>query len=316
LDDNENKELIPAADSISPIPLDEFTALMKTAGIDPDVAYRQTQQLQDMASSALQSGASEIKLNAIQTGNVSGNVNSFTHVENKTIIYMPTDLIQELRSASIPRPRLQQQNEELLAQYPGMLTMVQMFANVLDQVAHPQVVQRNNTAAIQQPTVMQQPWPADLDFRYYNLIVLYGETFEGKTFKVPTDRALTEFSTPEELRSEYNSFSLDARAKLRRYPCLFMAETEYPDRYHADQNQIAYYGFIDGILPQYKEIEVSFRKCCSIPQYKLDEMLFDLGAVGAPRCSELRRTHWALKPINLVEVLRKAGFTIPYPPVV
>lgn len=36
----------------------------------------------------------------------------------------------------------------------------------------------------------------------------------------------------------------------------------------------------------------------------------ELEIIGRPRCSELERTHWAIKNINLIEVLEDVGINM------
>jgi hypothetical protein len=50
-----------------------------------------------------------------------------------------------------------------------------------------------------------------------------------------------------------------------------------------------------------------------IPQQRLNEMASSLAILTAYGTNEFNRTHWTIKPVNLVEELRRAGLTLPVP---
>ena len=57
-------------------------------------------------------------------------------------------------------------------------------------------------------------------------------------------------------------------------------------------------------------IKIYYTVITAIPQQILNEQCFELGIGGARSFNELNRTHWALKQINLIEALQKAGVQI------
>ena len=57
-------------------------------------------------------------------------------------------------------------------------------------------------------------------------------------------------------------------------------------------------------------IKVYFTKLNKLQQQILIDLSFELGIAGARSYTELSRTHWAIKRINLIEVLEKAGYRV------
>ena len=73
---------------------------------------------------------------------------------------------------------------------------------------------------------------------------------------------------------------------------------------------MAYYGYVTVIKVQDNEIKIYFTKLNALPQQVLIDLAADLCIGGAKALHELSRTHWAIKRINLVEVLEKAGYRV------
>ncbi len=70
------------------------------------------------------------------------------------------------------------------------------------------------------------------------------------------------------------------------------------------------YGYIKDIKMQDNGIKVYFQILNQIPQQALIALAYELN-IGKPySLTELSRTHWAIKRINLVEVLEKAGYRV------
>ena len=53
--------------------------------------------------------------------------------------------------------------------------------------------------------------------------------------------------------------------------------------------------------------KIHFEKLNSISHQTILNLTAELEIVGRPHCSELEHTHWAIKNINLVEVLENIG---------
>lgn len=142
---------------------------------------------------------------------------------------------------------------------------------------------------------------------FYHLFVILGENFEDNYFLVPKDRALTE-STSDELKTKYASLSPEAIEGLKRYPAIFADENHSYGK--TDDAQDAYFGFVKDVKIQDNGIKIYYTIITAIPQQILNEQCFELGICGTRSFNELNRTHWALKQINLIEALQKAGVQI------
>ena len=137
--------------------------------------------------------------------------------------------------------------------------------------------------------------------------MILGENFEDNYFLVPKDRALTE-STNDELKTKYASLSPEAIEGLKRYPAIFADENHSYGK--TDDAQDAYFGFVKDVKIQDNGIKIYYTIITAIPQQILNEQCFELGICGTRSFNELNRTHWALKQINLIEALQKAGVQI------
>ncbi|MEL7608827.1 MAG: hypothetical protein AAGU74_04930 [Bacillota bacterium] len=142
---------------------------------------------------------------------------------------------------------------------------------------------------------------------YYNLFVVGEESFNSDHFLVPKDRALTE-STIQEVKDALASLSPEAVATIKTFPALFASENHFYGR--TDDTQNAYYGFVTDVKIQDNGIKIYFRTLNSVPQQQINEIAAELGLGRASLFNELNRTHWAIKRINLVEVLHDAGISV------
>ena len=141
----------------------------------------------------------------------------------------------------------------------------------------------------------------------FNLFVLGTEQYNDPFFIVPKDRALTE-STSQEMKELCASLSPEAIAIIKSFPAIFCSENH---RYaKTDPDHMAYYGYVTDIKVQDNGIKVYFTKLNQLPQQVLIDLSEDLCIGGARSFTELSWTHWAIKRINLVEVLEKAGYRV------
>lgn len=141
----------------------------------------------------------------------------------------------------------------------------------------------------------------------FNLFVLGTEQYNDPFFIVPKDRALTE-STSQEMKELCASLSPEAIAIIKSFPAIFCSENH---RYaKTDPDHMAYYGYVTDIKVQDNGIKVYFTKLNQLPQQVLIDLSEDLCIGGARSFTELSRTHWAIKRINLIEVLEKAGYRV------
>lgn len=141
----------------------------------------------------------------------------------------------------------------------------------------------------------------------FNFFVLEGEQYEGAYFIVPKDRALTE-STSQEMKDLCASLSPEAIAIIKTFPAVFCSENRHYSK--TDPDHMAFYGYVTDIKVQDNGIKVYFTKLNQLPQQVLIDLSYELSIAGAKSYTELSRTHWAIKRINLVEVLENAGYRV------
>lgn len=141
----------------------------------------------------------------------------------------------------------------------------------------------------------------------FNFFVLGTEQYNDPFFIVPKDRALTE-STSQEMKELCASLSPEAIAIIKTFPAIFCSENHHYAKTTPDHT--AYYGYVTDIKVQDNGIKVYFTKLNQLPQQVLIDLSEDLCIGGARSFTELSRTHWAIKRINLIEVLEKAGYRV------
>lgn len=148
-----------------------------------------------------------------------------------------------------------------------------------------------------------------LAFNYdcFNLFVIGTEQYTDSSFIVPKNRALTE-STSTEIQAQCAALSPEAIAIIKTYPAIFCSENHHFST--TDPDHIAYYGYVTDIKVQDNGIKIYYTKLNELPQQVLIDLSEELCIDGAKAFTELSRTHWAIKRINLVEVLEKAGHRV------
>lgn len=147
-----------------------------------------------------------------------------------------------------------------------------------------------------------------LNLDYYNLIIVAGDELDGTGHvMVDKDRAITE-STSEELKKLYATLTPEAIEIIKTFPAIIA--TENHDYGKTDDNHYADYGIITDVKVQDNGIKVYYQLLNKIPQQKLNELLFELGIQGNSNFNELNRMHWAIKRINMVEVLGENGIPL------
>lgn len=147
---------------------------------------------------------------------------------------------------------------------------------------------------------------------YYNLFVIAGETFADGHFTVPKDRALTSSEgIVAEITAQFAALTPEAISAIKTFPSLFTSENHQYG--YTDADHLAFLGVVTDIRIQENGIKIYFQKFCSIPQQRINEIMFNLAIKGKPSYNELNRTHWAIKRVNLIEELRSAGISLIVP---
>ena len=136
---------------------------------------------------------------------------------------------------------------------------------------------------------------------YYNLFVGF-DPFVSDHLLVPKDRALTEYMTPE-LKSRFSALDDDAIAEIKKFPSIIV--DEYSRTTPNDKNSA--FAFVTNVRKQQNGVMVYFQRFFPIPIKLLLENECALDTVNG---FESYRTHWAIKNINLLQVLQDAGVSM------
>ena len=149
----------------------------------------------------------------------------------------------------------------------------------------------------------------ELKFNYdfYNLFVIGAEEYKDPSFIVPKDRALTE-STAQNIKTMCDSLSPNAIEIIKTFPAIFASENHGYAR--TDENHVAYYGYVENVVVQDNGIKIYYHRLNTIKQQNLNLIAHALGIAHAKAFNELNRTHWAIKRINLIEELERAGISV------
>ena len=149
----------------------------------------------------------------------------------------------------------------------------------------------------------------ELKFNYdfYNLFVIGAEEYKDPSFIVPKDRALTE-STAQNIKTMCDSLSPNAIEIIKTFPAIFASENHGYAR--TDENHVAYYGYVENVVVQDNGIKIYYHRLNTIKQQNLNLIAHALDIAHAKAFNELNRTHWAIKRINLIEELERAGISV------
>jgi len=141
----------------------------------------------------------------------------------------------------------------------------------------------------------------------YHLFVCGGESFTCGFFEVGKDRALVERSTCEEFQRRYVRMTDEIIAELKSYPALFMDETT---KEKIDKGMYVYWGIVTDIKRKTSSIQIYFQILTAIPVQQIIDIRSDLDIMGTPFYGEMNHSHWALKDVNIVDVLSRAGISV------
>lgn len=190
--------------------------------------------------------------------------------------------------------------------------ILNQYGNDSTQIAYVQHYDATNQTVL----IMQGVQPAGgtvvgqgVTFNYdcFNFFVLGTEQYDGSTFMVPKNRALTE-STSDEMKAQCAALTPEAIEIVKTFSALFCSENHNFTK--TDPDHMAYYGYVTDIKIQDNGIKIYFTKLNALPQQVLIDLAAELCIGGTKAYSELSRTHWAIKRINLVEILEKAGYRV------
>lgn len=135
---------------------------------------------------------------------------------------------------------------------------------------------------------------------FYNLIVAFDErAWKSNAYGVDKSRFL-EF-TGDDIKSKFSLLDNNSLQDIQSFPCLFLPELD-------TQELDGHIGYITKIRVRSKDIAIQYELVEDIPMDQIIDLTFELD-IQMPRrgITELHRTHWAIKRVNLLEELRDAG---------
>lgn len=136
----------------------------------------------------------------------------------------------------------------------------------------------------------------------YHLFVVE-DALSGR-FIIPSDRALTE-SISQPVKEKYACLSEEAINEIKSFPAIFATKNHHYGK--TDDGHNARLGFITDVKIQDNGIKIRASYLFDVAQQKLNECREKLSIQGAPSFNEFNRTHWTIKRVNLIEVLRDEG---------
>lgn len=155
--------------------------------------------------------------------------------------------------------------------------------------------------------------PRQFNKQYYNLFVHASAEFPDNgpgRFVMDADRVLNESINPD-FKAKYATLTPEAIEELKAFPALFVTENYAYGK--ALEDQFACYGIITDIIPQDNGVKIYYHILFSFPQDILNQNLEALGIQGTKYFTELNRTHWTVKKVNLMEELNDLGVNYPFP---
>lgn len=143
---------------------------------------------------------------------------------------------------------------------------------------------------------------------YYNLFVCScSEKIGGQHdhFFVTRDRVLTEGYTIPEIVEKVRGFSEDAKEKIMSSPALICNEN--PATRKAGKKQITYLSKITQINVQETGVMIYYTPIMNLSQQRINDHQAELGISIRDYFDEMMHTHWAIKQIDLFQVLDDIG---------
>lgn len=147
---------------------------------------------------------------------------------------------------------------------------------------------------------------------YYQLIVTGHDIFTNNTIVVTTDRALTGGTVPPELLRTHSVLTDDAIERMLTLPAIICNENTRHNG-STDPNQKAIYAYVKKIKKCGKEIKIYFQPINFFAQHTLNEYAIDFGINVDCALTDLNKSRWYIKKINLFDAFRDAHIDVPGP---
>lgn len=141
-----------------------------------------------------------------------------------------------------------------------------------------------------------------VETKMYNLFVSSNsEAWDQSPYFLETSRCVREYTDPD-ITSQYGEFTEEQVDSIRQFPCVFA--------YERLCKEDVKFGFIKDITSRQGKVKIEF-EIIDLPKFLtsqcLTEMYFELDIIE----SEMYRTHWAIKKVNLYKELLAKNIVIP-----
>lgn len=149
----------------------------------------------------------------------------------------------------------------------------------------------------------------NLKSTYYNLIVSNELNLDAPSaeFKIDRSRVLTEFIDAE-INKQFSLSLEDSIQKLQTLPTIFINEnSEYGAATPAQQAGL---GYISKIKVRHEVVLITPSIHQKFHQQTLNENPLKFDIIAQNRFSELNRTHWTIKKVDLLSELRELGISV------
>ncbi|MCI2154393.1 MAG: hypothetical protein LKK26_06565 [Solobacterium sp.] len=143
--------------------------------------------------------------------------------------------------------------------------------------------------------------PAIVNSEYYNLIVADQNALDGMVV-IPKRYALNDF-TDDPIREIFAKPELAAADEIKKLPSLFLIRNR--NGRHSDPGQYAAVGYVMDIKMKGDSIIIQYSTTQQILQERLNELEEELCLKSAPERNELDCVHWAIKKVNLIQVIQE-----------
>ena len=143
--------------------------------------------------------------------------------------------------------------------------------------------------------------PASPNHEYYNLFVIDQEQLDN-VLAIPKVQSLNEY-TAKEVRKIYAQPDLAAAEEIKRLPPLFVIRNQYGNRCTPDRR--AGYGYVTDIRLKGETVVVMASIMHVIRQERLNALENELQLLRAPENNELDSVHWAIKRVNLPQLIKE-----------
>ena len=134
----------------------------------------------------------------------------------------------------------------------------------------------------------------------YNLLVTaVDDQWKKRAYELERSRCVNEY-TEDDIIQKYGDLGKDAIEALMTTPCLFAYETQKP------RTPDARLGWLTRVRPSRGMVRIEYEIEKSLPAVtaaRLERLKSELDITNW----ELNRTHWAVKDVNLIQVLMTAG---------